>query len=79
MDSSTNKNVVKSLFYLTTSVSHLDADLVGLGRGYLNLFDHQRFVRFPGHCRLALDNLEGRNTCMKSHRVLQPVHEAALS
>ena len=40
-------------------ISHLNAELVGLGRGYLNLLNHQRLVGLPGHRCLALDDLEG--------------------
>lgn len=42
---------------LVLDVSHLDADLVGLGRSHLDLLHHHRLVGLPGHCRLALYGL----------------------
>lgn len=47
---------------LIMNVSHLDADLIGLRRGDVNLLDHQRFVGLPCHGCLALDDLVGSNT-----------------
>lgn len=49
--------VYKHLLVLKVGSSHLDADLVGLGRSHLDLLHHHRLVGLPGHCRLALYGL----------------------
>lgn len=43
-----------------TGLVYLDADFMGLRRGYLHLFDGQRLPRLPGNCCLALDHLKSK-------------------
>ena len=56
-----SKIPIMHLCVLIIDFLYLDEDLVGLGWGYLNLLNHQWLVRLPGHCCLALDDLEGSN------------------
>lgn len=41
-------------------MSHLDADLIGLGWCYLYLLYHHRLLGLPGYYCLALDDLKGK-------------------
>ncbi len=52
------------VYVLKVDISHLNADLIGLGWGYLNLLNDHRLVGLPSHCCLAFNDLEGSCTTL---------------